>query len=459
MKIILLFLTTAQLLIGLSNGGIYGISWYTLGTYNEEEWRQIVGCEHRLPMGQFIEGNMAACPGNWTGHIKDSNLCATGWHVCSSQDASIFAQNKHSLKNINGCYTTNAAHDNEVCSECQEGENKTVIEEGRHCSRFTFFHHMYSPCMQSPNSTSNFRGRLLPLSKVSCRQQPWINGVICCRNEPRGDPPVIVNKGEQTHLVPLGGSIKLTCKAYGQKQPTIRWLRNGGEVDMVKSQAHEESVVNHKRVTSTLILLNVTAYNDASYVCKAYNLDGITIDNYNKIIAWNQNSTVRGCKNGHRQIALPRGNIFACEGSWKGHVRKATKSLCAKGYKVCSPFDDGIAYFSIFNLRKKNLLPGCYAYNGGWSKENSCSRCSSKLKGNRMAGIGSNCGAYHTHSKSCGYSYNGRIDVWPGSKLAISQPLSPYSDSILNASKRQRKSCNYKAGLTTGVLCCRKSRI
>ena len=73
---------------------------------------------------------MAACAGEWAGHVQNASvLCAGGWHVCSPH-------NMHLLKEItwrdatgvSGCYAFNAAQDNGDCRPCLSSLQQVSVE-------------------------------------------------------------------------------------------------------------------------------------------------------------------------------------------------------------------------------------------------------------------------------------------------------------------------------------------
>ena len=143
-----------------------------------------------------------------------------------------------------------------------------------------------------------------------------------------------------------------------------------------------------------------------------------------------------GCADGTREgfadlQTFPE--IAACAGSWSGHV-SAGASLCAPGWQVCtdsSPQVQEVSYSDALSF------PGCFAYNAAQDND-SCRPCTGAFAFDDMAGVGSGCPNDFFPNASC-LSGQGRIDV-----VCCSDYQTPTA-------------CQFKPGLTTGVVCC-KSR-
>lgn len=70
----------------------------------------------------FPDTRMAACRGQWYGHVKYANgLCAPGWEVCSwKADGHTLSKISWNVAlSVDGCYAYNAAQDGSRCQECR----------------------------------------------------------------------------------------------------------------------------------------------------------------------------------------------------------------------------------------------------------------------------------------------------------------------------------------------------
>ena len=88
----------------------------------------------------------------------------------------------------------------------------------------------------------------------------------------------------------------------------------------------------------------------------------------------------------------------------------------------------------------------CSAFTLKISKKCCLCRFSHRQKGNLRYGIGRDCGHVDKNLTSC--LNKGRIDVWG--------PLEDPFD--VGPSLNSKKSCHYQKGLTTGVMCCLKTK-
>ena len=104
------------------------------------------GCADGSSEGLEHHGKVAACEGEWAGHVQNSSyLCARGWRVCGWYD-------EHVLKTITwkdamsveGCFAFNAAQDGGECKEC-----RSFLEEVR-----TSLEHNCEICCYYTNMTS-----------------------------------------------------------------------------------------------------------------------------------------------------------------------------------------------------------------------------------------------------------------------------------------------------------------
>lgn len=423
--------------------------------HTKEEYQEFFGCRHVLPTGYFAgKRNMAACMGSWTGHVKDSDICAPSWHVCSSKDKEVFDGLQYSnLMRIGGCYAMNAAHVAGAtggCSDCGEGENVIMTGAGRHCPSIDELNH--GTCINT--ARVDLRWSLRQNNESACVYHEMMTGAICCRDTPIEDPPQLINHGLYKHLVTQGESLRLECKAKGETQPKIVWRKNGMKVSTEDNGISISSSVIENITVSTLTIASASSTsNNAQYSCLATSKYGSDIGVQHQVTVWNLNSRKRGCRSGVRQTVLPGGEIFACEGKWKGHIKDASNRLCGKKYSVCQAYSDGMRIFDKVNIRETRILPGCYALDAASTKRSYCDRCNPKHKDNRMSGIGNDCAGYDPNTPSC--LGQGRVDVWPHSDLEFLRSSANYTTEITEATRRAQQSCKYNAELTTGVLCCK----
>ena len=126
--------------------------------------------------------DVIACPGGWFGHISNSDLCGTGYHLCTKDDKDKYLSkiNYDHASKICGCYAFNAAHDFGQCIDC---ENKLHHDDlggiGTTCPRKT--KRQRTSCINggtidaapNVNSSNNNKG---------CRYHKGISGVICCKD-------------------------------------------------------------------------------------------------------------------------------------------------------------------------------------------------------------------------------------------------------------------------------------
>jgi len=428
-------------------------SYYDRENHTVEEMQAYFGCREVVPQGFFArKRDMSACVGTWQGHINESTICAPNWHVCSSKDKQVFDDLTYQdLMKIRGCFAMNAAHNKHTaCSDCIEGQQLVMSGAGRDCPMYDDMDH--GKCIKAARSDLRRSTHEGP----SCTAHHMMSGVVCCRDTPLEDPPKLLNYGYHKHLVKMGERVRLQCRARGQTRPTIVWRKNGLTVDnttVAGVSVHSQYADNV--TVSVLTIQAATMNDDAQYSCLASNRFGSDIGVQHRLNVWNLRSRKRGCRAGAEQIVLPGGEVFACAGKWRGHVKDAGKKLCGRKYTVCDPWSDGIRFFDRIDVRKTRIIPGCYAYDGASNKRSYCERCNGDRQDNQMAGLGSDCGAYDTNTPSC--MGLGRIEVWPDQSMQHSRNLTGghYSDATAASSKRAQQSCRYQEELTTGVLCCK----
>ncbi|KAK3094428.1 hypothetical protein FSP39_001668 [Pinctada imbricata] len=354
---------------------------------------------------------ISVCPGKWTGHIRNAtHLCSPGWKVCSFEDYSMLRDVRwEHATSFEGCYAINAAHDGGKCRECREDLNRDDLAGiGRGCPH------------QNYGQTSCISGGRIDASccvdahfQEACHHRPGIiTGVVCCKI-PTIKPRIIV-KPRQYMEVNMGLIFLLTCQASGSPLPRVKWYKDGREI---------RSNRRIQALSSGDLLVTLAKPSDSGlYSCEVINEAGMDVASSQVVVKAHSS----GCRDGSTDGLNIHRDVHACTGSWEGHVKKARKTLCQRGWRVCSPRDrdslQKLTWLDIFDLN------GCYAYNA--ANKRGCKRCTN----GRMAGVGRNCGRMRYSKFSC--LAQGQVDVF--------KP------------QDRNEGCSYKEGVTTGVLCCRK---
>ena len=145
---------------------------------------------------------------------------------------------------------------------------------------------------------------------------------------------------------------------------------------------------------------------------------------------------IAGCRDGTVEGRFPVScNVQACAGEWTGHIADASDQICADGWHVCSPAENGgnardaVLVGTIDFVDGKNV-DGCYAYNAN----NDFGKCRhlncDESNANDMGAVGKKCNL-KSGQKSC--LNTGRIDL-------------------------KGRACGFfKEGETDGLLCCKGS--
>ncbi|KAK6185279.1 hypothetical protein SNE40_007547 [Patella caerulea] len=356
---------------------------------------------------------LAACDGNWTGHIRNgSTVCAAGWRVCSWYDADLLKQlTWDDAISFSGCYAYNAAQDGGRCKECRDDMGQDDMAGiGQGCTH------------QNIGQTSCIPGGRIDASCCvdshfhrACQHQPGLtNGVFCCKM-PVKLPRIVVKPPEKMHVY-TGLIFLLACQATGMPPPRVQWYKDGTQLSEENSRI---SVLS----SGDLIVTLARKSDSGLYTCEVINEEGIDMASSYVVVAEYDS----GCADGTTEGLHIHKNIHACGGSWKGHVRRG-RSLCRKGWRVCNPKDrnslEELTWLDMFDLA------GCYAYNAATYK-GACKKCVDS----RMAGVGRQCGLIRYSQKSC--LSHGRVDVF---------------------NPRNSVACEYKEGAVSGVLCCKKKK-
>ncbi|KAK2174721.1 hypothetical protein NP493_757g00009 [Ridgeia piscesae] len=338
-------------------------------------------------------------------------LCADGWHVCSSQDARLLKTiTWKAATGVTGCFAFNAAQDTGECRPCLSSlEQDDLAGIGRGCPHQSYGHQ------------SCITGGKIDVSccvdthfNRACTFRPGLaSGVLCCQN-PGRRPEILVHPKSFSQLS-TGVTFVLSCRARGSPPPLVLWYKDGV---LLPNGASRISVLD-----SGYLLVSETRLTDTGlYQCHATNSAGNDTANAKVIIT----DYTSGCADGSTEGLSQHEGVQACSGAWRGHVKRG-RHLCARGWHVCSARH--ASALRDITWTEATSLDGCYAYNAA-NKLSSCSRCHRS----DMAGIGSECGHMRHNLKSC--LAVGRIDVLKGRTTV--------------------GGCNYREGVTTGVLCCKK---
>ncbi|OWF50963.1 Titin [Mizuhopecten yessoensis] len=385
----------------------------------QQSWRKDSACADSSFGYIFGHDDMATCRGQWQGHIRNSSqLCAPGWGVCSWQDAGrLRAIRWEEAVSVHGCFAYNAANDGGRCRECgKDMERDDLAGIGIGCPHQNF------------GQTSCISGGRIDASccvdahfKTACHYRPTMSGVLCCRKPSEFkavEKPRILVRPRPMMQVSTGQIFLLTCQAHGTPPPRTQWYKDGTQITKASKRI--------QILSSGDLLVTMARRSDSGlYSCEVINSEGV--DMASSIVVIREH--LSGCRDGSTEGLGTHEYVHACAGKWAGHVRKG-RSLCRKGWKVCSPSDTetlrDLSWMDVFDV------DGCYAYNAA-SRQGTCRRCK---KGN-MAGFGRKCGKLRYTKQSC--LSQGRIDVF---KV-----------------KDKTKGCSYREGVTSGVLCCKKSAI
>ncbi|XP_052770328.1 uncharacterized protein LOC128210189 [Mya arenaria] len=381
------------------------------------------GCSRQASDAGFPDTRMAACFGRWQGHVKFSTeLCAAGWDVCSwDVDSSVLGKVSWNVAlSVDGCFAYNAAQDGGRCRECQsELDQDDLAGMGRGCPHQ---HISQGSCISGGRIDASCCVDSHISINTACQQQPWIDGVMCCKQSAKR-PHIIVPPPGRLE-VNVGRIFMLTCQAEGVPSPRVQWYKDGAKLPNER----------HSRVSTLLsgdLLVTLSKHSDSGqYTCEVINEEGIDIA-HTQVFVKDHDS---GCRDDTTDGLLMHRDIHACQGQWKGHVKEG-ESLCKRGWRVCNHHDKerlkDLSWLDILDM------DGCFAYNVANTKRGKCKRCHAGE--GRLAGVGRECGRVRYSRPSC--LSQGRIDVYRGRDV-----------------KNTDDSCSYAEGHTTGVLCCKREK-
>ncbi|XP_033633460.1 uncharacterized protein LOC117295006 [Asterias rubens] len=144
-------------------------------------------------------------------------------------------------------------------------------------------------------------------------------------------------------------------------------------------------------------------------------------------------NATQGCSDGTTEAFESRHRLAACAGSWEGHINNSS-SLCAPGWSVCSWTDETI--LKSISWADAVSTPGCYGFDAAHDR-GQCGPCHDSIEQDDMGGVGRGCPHQNAGQTSC--LGKGRIDA----------------SCCMDA--HYQNACSYRPGITTGVLCCKKS--
>lgn len=377
--------------------------------------RKISGCASGETVG-LQDGQhpaLAACQGQWFGHVKNaSKLCAGGWHLCSSDDEALLQSiSWTTATSLEGCFAINAAQDNGNCQPCDENIHQDDLAAiGKACPHQKMD---VKSCITGGKVSASCCND--DLIDKACHYKPGVtDGVLCCK-EPGLPPKILVHPEKHLYLT-TGETIILTCQGIGEPMPSITWFKDKKPI-----------AANISRISTFdsgyLVISNTQKQDHGYYTCVVENKFGK--DSSLTFISIQKGEA--GCADGTIDALNHLEGIRACQGGWYGHVKRG-KSLCAKGWRVCSQRD--VPLLQKMSWSDVTKIKGCYAYNAA-NEMGYCKRCHRGF----MAGIGDSCGRIKRASNSC--LKEGSIDV---SKEIPGNP------------------CSFIPEVTSGVLCCKRHR-
>lgn len=84
------------------------------------------------------------------------------------------------------------------------------------------------------------------------------------------EPPFFIEKPDSVSVVKVGDSKVLECKVAGSPEISVRWFRDGAEID--RSAKHKTSFINS---LAALEISDVSENDSGKYFCEACNEAGI----------------------------------------------------------------------------------------------------------------------------------------------------------------------------------------
>ncbi|XP_064630030.1 uncharacterized protein LOC135488959 [Lineus longissimus] len=409
------------------------------------------GCADGVRQGLHSFKRIAACSGEWRGHITNADhLCAAGWRVCSHEDRKLLKEiTWRDATEFGGCFAFNAAQDGGNCHECRDHlEKDDLAAVGRGCPH------------QNYGQSSCITGGKIDASccvdthfNKSCIYQPGLmSGVLCCHNRTSGNGQIVpttmtttITHDPQTTLTPnrdpellitltpkqrprmtlkvsQGVPVFVTCQLTDPVTAEVTWYKDGR---LLPGSSQRISILT----SGDLFIVPSKVTDSGLYTCTYAMADGRFVSVETELAVEQKHGAtsnpLSGCATGVLENLRHQINVRACAGAWLGHIRKG-RSLCAKGWHVCSPKDEA----ALHNISWADIIKteGCYAFNAA-NMPSKCSRC----RGEYMAGVGKNCGVVRRNSApSC----------LPAAHVTVFQ--------------KQKSGCYYMPGVTSGVLCCRR---
>jgi hypothetical protein len=160
-------------------------------------------CKSGRRAGLCDELNVAACEGSWSGKPADAELCAAGWHVCTSADGA-YLRNHVSYQEATampGCFAIDATTTASQCRPCDpssgESNERMLAGVGHGCT--VMYPGPGGGCVGGGeiDVPDIYSGN----DNLACMFHPGLtSGVACCRdvecsegmvNEPCDAPPLV----------------------------------------------------------------------------------------------------------------------------------------------------------------------------------------------------------------------------------------------------------------------------
>jgi hypothetical protein len=122
----------------------------TLSVMNTYWFISDSGCADGTREGLHSMKRIAACTGEWRGHIVNADhLCAPGWAVCSHEDRKLLKEITWTdATEFGGCFAFNAAQDGGNCHECRDHLEKVCNHANSFNPDFSRKQHFYTFCQK-----------------------------------------------------------------------------------------------------------------------------------------------------------------------------------------------------------------------------------------------------------------------------------------------------------------------
>lgn len=375
-------------------------------------------CANAVPLTR----NVRACSGDWTGHVQFAdNLCGSQFKVCSWLNQRELGEIPWTqATGVPGCYAYNAAQDGDTCSACKEDlGSDDMAGVGRDCPHVNFGQR---GCLSSGKIEASCCVDTLQLN--ACRHRRGITGVLCCRKDWFFDTNGVEEKRTpetQQRVHTAGEKIELKCPLVVWQKGQIQWERSGSPL-----------------AGSSSAIYNIpfaTPDQSGFYGCRDVSSAGVNKVSFNVTI---KAVVSNACRDGTSEGFHESQNVRGCAGSWEGHIKKASRQICGRKWRVCKPTDK--VFLDQIEPEYLREYGGCFAYNA-MDTGDRCAQCKNSHR-KSMAGFGRDCPVNVKTSESS------RNNVCYARKIQI------YTDKFM---AERGKGCIFRErhGIS-GVLCCRK---